>query len=214
MAERRSYHHGALRAALLAAARGILAESGPAGLTLRACARRAGVSHAAPKHHFPDKTALLTAVAAQGFREMAASMDGRREAAGSDSRLRLHGVGMGYIAFALHNPAVFKLMYGDAALHFDDPELAEAADGCFARLVDALAAADDGDAAARPLRARMAWTSVHGFATLWLTGALQRTFATPDDTEAALAEASELLTSLRPFDARPPHSGTCPDGGA
>lgn len=212
----RPYHHGDLRAALIAAAQAILAEHGAAGLTLRACARRIGVSHAAPKHHFTDKPALMTAVAAQGYREMAATMDRHRAAASDTPTARLRALGLGYIAFALHNPGSFRLMFGDEAIAHDDPELAAAADAAFARLRDAAAEAArargaDADSATA-VRARMqAWTAVHGFATLWLTGALTRTFGVPGDIEGALAAAETFLADVHAV--APPAAETPADSG-
>ncbi len=75
MTDTRAYHHGDLRRALLAAALEAIEESGPAALSLRDLARRAGVSHAAPAHHFGDKAGLLTALAAEGFDLLADSAD-------------------------------------------------------------------------------------------------------------------------------------------
>jgi len=81
---RAGYHHGDLREALLEAAEALLREEGVPGLTLRACARRAGVSHAAPKHHFADLSELLSAVAARGFDRLTVALVDAREAAGDD----------------------------------------------------------------------------------------------------------------------------------
>ena len=110
----RHYHHGDLRAALLAAAEEELAENGVEGFTLRGCARRAGVSHAAPAHHFKDVRALLTALAAIGFERLSASMMAmhRRHRAGRP-RL-LVGIGRGYLAFALADPHLFNLIFRSA----------------------------------------------------------------------------------------------------
>src|SRR4051794_796732 len=106
----RSYHHGDLRKALLIAAEADLAEKGLEGFTLRGCARRAGVSHAAPAHHFKDTGALLTALAADGYERFTAAMQ-KRQAAETTARARLIGAGLGYLDFALANPALFRLMF-------------------------------------------------------------------------------------------------------
>src|ERR1700729_330520 len=108
-----SYHHGALREGLIRAAREILESEGYEALTLRAAARRAGVSQAAPYNHFVDKAALLAAIAALGFKEFAAAM--RREmSSAADPQARLNATGIAYVAFATSNPGLFKLMFGSS----------------------------------------------------------------------------------------------------
>ena len=203
MSADRRYHHGDLRAALIDAARAILAEGGAGALTLRECARRIGVSHAAPKHHFPDKPALLAAVAAQGYRDMAAAMDRECTAAPPDARARLRAVGLGYVRFALHHPGTFRLMYGEDALAHGDPDLRAAAQAAFARLTDAQAEVErayglDPDSDAAVQRRMLAWTAVHGFATLWLAGGVQRAFGVPADAESALDSAERFVTATGP----------------
>ena len=86
------YHHGDLREALLVSAEQLLREEGLKALTLRACARRAGVSHAAPKHHFNDVAELLSEVSARGFDRLTAALKEAREAAGEDPVERFVGV--------------------------------------------------------------------------------------------------------------------------
>jgi AcrR family transcriptional regulator len=107
-----SYHHGDLRDALVRAARTILEKQGLAALSLRGVARVVGVSPAAPYHHFPDKQALLEAVAAQGFDALTAAME-KRMAKKTDPTGRLDASGVGYVTFALENPALFRLMFGN-----------------------------------------------------------------------------------------------------
>ena len=102
----RPYHHGDLRRALLAAAVEMIAEAGPAALSLRALARRTGVSHAAPAHHFGDKAGLLTAVAAEGYRLLAAALRDAYERTGSFLE-----VGVAYVRFALEHQPYFEVMF-------------------------------------------------------------------------------------------------------
>ena len=104
------YHHGALRAALLAAAEEELGETGVENFSLRSCARRAGVSHAAPKHHFGSVEGLLDALAAVGFDRLTVLM-GKRVEAASTPHERLLASGAAYVDFARANPALFKLMF-------------------------------------------------------------------------------------------------------
>src|SRR5205823_396278 len=111
-AEARPYHHGDLRRALVDAARRILEAEGPTALSLRAVAREAGVSPAAPYHHFKDKAELLDAIAAEGWQMLDASMaKAKREA---EPRNKLNALGIAYVCFARENPALYRVMY-DAA---------------------------------------------------------------------------------------------------
>jgi AcrR family transcriptional regulator len=156
------------RAALLAAARAELAEHGHAGISLRAVARRAGVSHAAPKYYFSDRAALLTAVAAQGFAELAGSL---RQAPPA-----LAAMGHAYITFALANPALFDLMFRPSELHPADPDLRHAADDAIGVLDAAVAAAEAPreDSRTAPGELTMiSWALAHGLAVLTRDGPLQ-----------------------------------------
>ena len=163
------YHHGDLRRALLASTIEVLDEVGPAGLSLREVARRAGVSHAAPAHHFGDKVGLLTAVAAEGHRLLAQELAATSERTGSFLE-----VGVAYVRFALHHRAHFDVMYRPELCRPDDPALLDALAASAAQLYPPAGSVD---------RAVAAWSIVHGFATLWLNGVL------PDmgeDPEAAV----------------------------
>ncbi|MFV2210996.1 TetR/AcrR family transcriptional regulator [Actinomadura sp. LOL_016] len=179
--EQSNYHHGNLRRAVLDAAAEAIAESGPAGWSLRELARRAGVSHAAPAHHFGDKTGVLTAVAAEGYTRFADAL----EAAGGD----LHATGLAYVRFAVGNPAHFAVMFRPQLYRQDDPDLTAArarATAVLARGVRGVAAAADGpDGNADGTEAIAAWSIVHGFADLWLSGALPARLG--DDPVAAAA---------------------------
>lgn len=167
------YHHGSLRGALLGAARSLLEDEGFEALTLRAAARRAGVSQAAPYHHFADKAALLCAVATEGFRELSAAMRGRMESE-SDAIARLNAVGFGYVEFAVANPAVFRLMFGGAlAKAGAGSELSEASAAAYQILRDAVSALDPEhreDAHVVGLESLASWALVHGLATLFNEG--------------------------------------------
>src|SRR5262245_38580441 len=113
---------------LVAAAREMLDEQGLDGLTLRAVARRAHVSHNAPLKHFRSFAALLAAVAATGFRDLIGSVDAQLAAlpSGADARTRLAASGRGYVLFATANPGVFNLMFRPERLDCDDRGYLEA----------------------------------------------------------------------------------------
>jgi AcrR family transcriptional regulator len=167
-----SYHHGDLRDALVRAARTILEKEGLAALSLRGVARAAGVSPAAPYHHFPDKQALLDAVAAQGFDALTAAMD-TRMAKETDPHARLDASGIGYVAFAVENPALFRLMFGGAERELSaNAPLIEARDRAYG-VLQAAVAKTSSDGAANPLVCLRLWALVHGIATLILEGCVR-----------------------------------------
>jgi AcrR family transcriptional regulator len=158
----RPYHHGDLRPALLRAAVEAIGQAGPAAMSLREVARRAGVSHAAAAYHFGDKAGLLTAVAAQGYRMLTGEL---REA--RDAGRGFLEVGVAYVRFAVSHRAYFEVMYRPELYRPDDPEVrqARAAAAVF------LYGTDHPDAG-RLAAGAAAWSLVHGLATLWLNGNL------------------------------------------
>src|SRR5918999_1058869 len=123
------YHHGDLRRALLDTALEAVGELGPATLSLRDVARRAGVSHAAPTHHFRDKTALLTALAAEGWSLLADAL-GEATADGRD----FAELGVAYVVFATSHPAHFAVMRAPGLARGDDPDLVAAMERARAQL--------------------------------------------------------------------------------
>ncbi|MBB5937176.1 TetR/AcrR family transcriptional regulator [Streptomyces zagrosensis] len=161
----RPYHHGNLRSALLTAAATAITEKGPAALSLRDLARRAGVSHAAPTHHFGDKTGLLTALAAEGYTLLADALGG----AGDD----LLESGVAYVRFAIEHRAHFEVMFQPGLYHRDDPQVAAARDRAGRSLTIALSARPGQPPGQDSETAELAaWSMAHGFAALWLSGAL------------------------------------------
>jgi AcrR family transcriptional regulator len=177
----RPYHHGDLRRTLLGAAVDAIAESGPAALSLRDLARRAGVSHAAPAHHFGDKAGLLSALAAQGYDLLADALDTARERTGS-----LLEIGVAYVRFAVDHRAHFDVMFRPDLYAVDDAELLAAQGRATAALAAGVATlpAELAPAGREAFLAGLsAWSIVHGFATLWLSGALPPDLG--DDPESA-----------------------------
>lgn len=160
---RRAYHHGDLRRALLDAAVAVVAEQGPGAVRLRDLARRAGVSHAAPAHHFGDRAGLLTAVAVEGFGLLAEALE---HAAATEDFAE---VGVAYVLFADGHPGHFPVMFRSDLLRPADPDLVTAR----ARTTTALR---DGArrrfGTADRVRALTAWSLVHGLATLVRDGAI------------------------------------------
>jgi AcrR family transcriptional regulator len=122
------YHHGDLRRALLNAADVVLERCGPEALSLRAVAREAGVSPAAPYHHFKDKDDLVLAVAREGFARLRAALDKARiEAEAGPAPAKTSGLGLAYIAFAQAHPALYRVMYDCARREDAFPD--DASDG-------------------------------------------------------------------------------------
>jgi AcrR family transcriptional regulator len=195
VARHRSYHHGDLHDALLKAAETVLERDGVQGLTLRAAAREAGVSHAAPTHHFGDMTGLLSELAATGFLRFGAAL---REAASQQTSAvaRLDAMGIAYVAFARKYPHLFMLMFRSERLDFARPALHEAMTAANAALAGGVGA-QRGEAvtpnhptlgqAAEMVRA---WSIVHGFAVLLLDHRLDRLLdLVPDRNPESLLRA-------------------------
>lgn len=189
--DERSYHHGALRAALLAAAEAELAEKGVEGFSLRSVAKRAGVSHAAPAHHFGDARGLLTALAAEGFHRFLATQQRREAVAYPEPRKQLVAAGLGYVDFARDNPALFRLIFSSDKPDFTDDALCAAGEAAYAHLAGQVAAAGGG-----PAETAAVWAMAHGLADLLSAGRL-RTLANlpPEARDQAL---TDILTRSFP----------------
>lgn len=187
------YHHGDLRAALVAAALPLLREVGPAGLSLRAVARAAGVSAMAPYRHFRDKDALLAAVATHGFALFAARLEAALAAA-SGARAALIEQGVAYVTFACAERALFRLMFGPliagakarATLHQGGAPAYAALERAVAAMV--------ADPARRPAVTLSCWSVAHGLACLLVDGQV----AMPAETDAIAALARSVLEQAVP----------------
>ena len=167
-----TYHHGSLREALVDAGIRVLSREGADAVTLRAVAREAGVSHAAPYSHFKDREALLAAVAVPSFHELARRL--REAVAGEpgDAGARIRAAGQAYLGFAIDSPEEYRLMFGPRVGSFEAHEALQAASrGAFGVLV---AAVEAGQAAGLVSPgpsagfATFAWASVHGLASLFV----------------------------------------------
>lgn len=176
----RPYHHGDLKAAVLAAAEKILEMEGVDAVTLRAVARMVGVSHTAPKNHFGDLGGLLSELAAVGYRRFGAALSAAMERAGADPRQRLKAMGLAYVAFARAHPNLFLLMYRGDRLDMNSPSLRASIEDTRQSLKNATTSV----APTVPLaplqlaaRATASWALVHGFAMLLLDGRLRHTLA-------------------------------------
>jgi AcrR family transcriptional regulator len=190
------YHHGDLRRALLQEAVRVIHAHGVELLTLRAVGERLGVSRTALYRHFADKSALLEAVAGEGFRMLRLEL---LAAWGSGGREQFEAMGLAYVRFAVANPSHYRVMFGGFVKGHSDPEFTAEAAGAFQTLVDAIATqqqtgelrADD------PLQlARYIWGLVHGIAMLAIDGQLEHQGAAADDVARFALE--RLRTGIEP----------------
>ena len=188
---RSTYHHGDLRAALVAAAESLLATNTP--LSLRSVAKAAGVSHAAPYHHFANLDALIAAVATRGFHDLATAM--KTASPNADSAAVLAGHCTAYVDFALARPSVFRLMFSPLLQRkTDHPALQAAADEAFEVLRQAAHAyaAEGADELALA-----GWSLAHGLASLAIDGALSAApVAMPSPHTLAQRLADRLLSKM------------------
>jgi AcrR family transcriptional regulator len=187
-----TYHHGDLSAALVRAALELLEEHGEGALSLRAVARRAGVSAAAPYRHYADRESLVSAVAAVGYRELAERLSEAHPA--PTSQKQLGRVATAYVQFALERPALFRLMFSEPCDRDNDERVAATAavTGYVRGIVERVFPAGDAEALATAV-----WALVHGLAFLHLDGKLEAT--TPTGVAACVtASIQALLGANRP----------------
>jgi len=183
---RPAYHHGDLRAEILTEAARLVAERGADQVSLRQLARSAGVSHAAPAHHFTDRRGLFTALATQGFRLLG---DALKEARGDFAAAAL-----AYVRFAIEHPGHYQVMFNKSLLDVSDAELAAAEAASGAELSRGVATLRDHNAKADPAGAQLAaWSLVHGFSTLWLNDAVNAQVREMDPMDTVMRIATMLF---------------------
>lgn len=183
----RPYHHGDLRRAVLDAAVAAIPETGPARLSMRDLARRAGVSHAAPAHHFGDKAGLLTAIATEGFDLLADVLTDAQRRTGDFLEL-----GVAYVRFAVDHRAHFEVMFRPDLYHAEEPGLLAARERAGQALYAGAGTVPSGRRGVDAhLAGVAAWSLVHGFANLWLTRSLPAELG--EDAEAAARAVAGVL---------------------
>jgi AcrR family transcriptional regulator len=136
------------------------------GFSLRGVAKRAGVSHAAPAHHFRDANGLLTALAAEGFRRFVDKQKAHQQAADKDALSQLVAAGMGYIDFAMAHPALFRLMFSSDRPDHEGEELHAAASAAYCKLVDDVARLRGAETEPSSPEVMRVWAIAHGLADL------------------------------------------------
>ena len=189
MSSKNPYHHGDLPTALVRAAVELLEEGGATALSLRAAARRAGVSTAAPYRHFPDRAALLSAVAAVGYQELATELVAASPTPSTPDDLA--NIAIAYVRFALDRPGLFRAMFTEEC-DKDNPERVAAVAAVHDYLhyiVKQAVPSPDPDSMATAL-----WALVHGLAFLHLDGKMD---ASSNDEVAARIRAVTAAALLR-----------------
>ena len=184
MKAKTAYHHGDLKEALLDAAEAVLRDNGLQGFTLRECARRAGVSHAAPKHHFGDVRGVLTEIAARGFRQLSRRLRSKLRAAGDDLDAQFVATADAYVGFAEAHPEHFRIMFRCDLVSLDSPNLTSAARETFTELTNVIRRQrGEAEITIESLEAAITstqlindiligWCHIHGYAHLKLEGQL------------------------------------------
>lgn len=179
------YHHGDLRRAVLDSALELIVEAGPGAVSLRALARRLGVSHAAPTHHFRTKEGVFTAIAAEGFTLFA-------DALGAAPSMAMDDLGATYVRFCLDHRSHFAVMFRPDLFDGDDPAVVEPRQRAWGCLAEGAARAQQQvPPGANPEAVQLgAWALVHGFAALVAAGAVRQ----PDDQiETLVRQAAALM---------------------
>lgn len=186
--KKNTHHHGNLREALIIAGIELLDESGVAGLTLRKCAAKAGVSHAAPAHHFKGLKGLMTAIVTRGYELFTAEMIAHIEAAAADPMSRLGGCCKGYVQFSRSNKALASIIFNKANCLEDEPEWIEAADAAYQVLIDICAPLKHRFDSAELTQIAL-WTMLEGYVNFERNGVINNDFrhSTPLEIEPLIA---------------------------
>lgn len=193
------YHHGDLRTALVSVAADMIGEAGVEAVTMRALSERIGVSRTAAYRHFRDKSALLAAVAQEGFEQLLLRLQAASNAAGGDVLARLQAMGVAYILFAVEHPTHYRLMFTrEADDHAAFPPFGAAARAVFDALLSTIEAGQserairDGDARAL---AQVTWALVHGQSSLLIDRQIRGTI---DPQQIARLATGTLIHGLVP----------------
>jgi len=192
-----AYQHGDLRHALIQAGLKLLAEGGTTNLSLRAAAQLAGVSHAAPYRHFRDKDALVAAIAEEGFRRLTRRMRDEIAASGAKDVIgRLRASGLGYVAFAVENPAYFRTIFSSGLCAAKPPSLVEAGREAYHVLRDLIATGVEEGSLRRadPDEISLAmWSMVHGLSMLIIDEQVERGLSA---NQQAVRKVTDLVMTL------------------
>jgi AcrR family transcriptional regulator len=193
------HHHGDLRSALIQAGISLLSEGGKEQLTLRKCAARAGVSHAAPAHHFDGLSGLRGAIAQEGFRLFRLSMLAACDDTNPSDLDRLKGICSGYLNFAIQNPALFELIFSSAPLVNLETDLKQGTAYSYGVLRDACAPFVPLGQDPMVIETQV-WSLIHGYTHLYMASR----FGPVDPTQQARGPFDAVMALLDSLDATPP----------
>lgn len=195
------YHHGDLANALLHSARIVLNEKGIHGLSLRACAAHAGVSHAAPTHHFKSLRGLLTELAVIAFDEFAAALQAEYERVRHEPpKVRLQCVCQAYVDFSVKEPRLFELMFSSTPLDFENPRLKSSSAVAYQQLigiVNPLFDAKKMNEGQREQTEILVWSIVHGYANLLMNDCERNGAECADESKLILPDLGLLAELLQ-----------------
>lgn len=193
-----SYHHGDLARALLEATLQLLQDKGPESISMREVARQAGVSHAAPAHHFGDKSGLLRAAAIEGLNILETDLTAAIAVSGKadDPTQTLAAAGEAYIRFAVQNPGAFNLMYQSQQVNRNNPDYQTAAQAARSQIEASVRNFLGERASAAQVQSLVTalWSQVHGFSCLLLAG----NFGDPSDPRLLDQLLPATLASIAP----------------
>lgn len=191
-----AYHHGNLAESLLNAVDEIASQFGLEAVTLRACAKRVGVSPSSAFRHYADKRALLTAFATRALSQLGDALADASQGAQADNQNAFAAVGLAYVKFAIDRPAFFRAMWREETIYVNDPDYLAAAaklsgylKGGFA---DTLHDSDPDELSPAEL---LAWSSVHGLAELFVDGPVGRDHS----RKQKIDRAEKMLALMQPL---------------
>ncbi len=190
-----AYHHGDLRAQLIATVHDLVETHGPDGFSVAEAARRAGVSSAAPYKHFKDRHEILRGLVSEAMDRLHAAMAAAAAAHPAGSLEGVAAIGLAYVDFARAEPGVFRLVFSLTEGHENAPDLQQKGESCLGVVVQAAAArlhlpANDPDV---QRRAYMLWSFVHGHSFLHIDMKTKITTAEIDDWEYLMDISSAIL---------------------
>ncbi len=189
------YHHGHLAESLLDAVDEIASQFGIEAVTLRACAKRVGVSPSSAFRHYVDKRALLTAFATRALHQLADAMEAAKQQALDTGADPFHAVGLAYVTFAVDKPAFFRAMWREETIYSQDADYLKAADRLAAYLKEGFVSTiEDEDPHDFSPQELLAWSAVHGLASLFVDGPV----AHDKSREEKRRLADSVLQGLRP----------------
>lgn len=192
---KKPYHHGNLAESLLDAVDEIATQFGLEAVTLRACAKRVGVSPSSAFRHYADKRALFTAFATRAIHQLAQAMSDAKARVEEEGGNEFFAVGMAYISFALDKPAFFRAMWREESIYAQDEEYLKAANSLAAYLKEGFVSTiEDDDPNAFSPQELLAWSAVHGLANLFVDGPV----GSDKTRDEQLQLAAEMLKAMKP----------------